>query len=107
MRAKVAMAAVRQKRSKLAPTSCHSRFDDCRRDDGRRCGGFLHRVALLRGFSTPSLQAQGEQRLPSYFNIDRDIPFANADQPATQTLARCNLRVQVTGQRKASNLPLA
>src|SRR6185436_2875580 len=40
------------------------------------CGKFLHGVALLRGFSTPSLQAQGEQRLPSYFNIDRDIPHA-------------------------------
>jgi hypothetical protein len=31
-------------------------------------------LLLLRGFSTPSLLAQGEQRLPSYFNIDRDIP---------------------------------
>jgi hypothetical protein len=33
-------------------------------------------LLLLRGFSTPSLLAQGEQRLPSYFNIDRDIPLA-------------------------------
>jgi len=32
-------------------------------------------LLLIRGFSTPSLLAQGEQRLPSYFNIDRDIPF--------------------------------
>ncbi|WP_425991682.1 hypothetical protein, partial [Afipia sp. DC4300-2b1] len=39
-----------------------------------RCGRFLHGVALLCGFDTPSLQAQGEQRLPSNFNIDRDIP---------------------------------
>jgi hypothetical protein len=31
-------------------------------------------LLLLRGFSTPSLLAQGEQRLPSYFNIDRDMP---------------------------------
>jgi hypothetical protein len=32
-------------------------------------------MALLsfRGISTPSLQAQGEQRRSSYFNIDRDI----------------------------------
>jgi hypothetical protein len=30
-------------------------------------------MALLsfRGFDTPSLQAQGEQRRSSYFNIDR------------------------------------
>jgi hypothetical protein len=28
----------------------------------------------LRGFDTPSLTAQGGQRLPFYFNIDRDIP---------------------------------
>jgi hypothetical protein len=31
-------------------------------------------LLLLHGFSTPSLLAQGEQRPPSYFNIDRDIP---------------------------------
>jgi len=32
-------------------------------------------MALLsfRGFDTPSLQAQGEQRLLYNFNIDRDI----------------------------------
>ena len=32
-------------------------------------------MALLsfRGISTPSLQAQGEQRRPSFFNIERDI----------------------------------
>jgi len=34
-------------------------------------------LALLsfRGISTPSLQAQGEQRRSSYFNIGRDIAF--------------------------------
>ena len=33
-------------------------------------------MALLSfcGIGTPSLAAQGGQRLPSYFNIDRDIP---------------------------------
>jgi hypothetical protein len=36
-------------------------------------------LLLLRGFSTPSLLAQGEQRLPSYFNIRRDIPALNAE----------------------------
>jgi osmotically-inducible protein OsmY len=35
-----------------------------------------HGVALLSGISTPSLAAQGGQRLPSYFNINRDIPDA-------------------------------
>ena len=36
-------------------------------------------MLLLRGFSTPSLLAQGEQRLPSYFNIRRDIPGERTD----------------------------
>jgi hypothetical protein len=33
-------------------------------------------MALLsfRGFDTPSLSAQGEQRRSTYFNISRDIP---------------------------------
>jgi hypothetical protein len=37
-------------------------------------------MALLsfRGFDTPSLPAQGEQRRSSYFNIDRDITLASA-----------------------------
>jgi len=36
-------------------------------------------MALLsfRGISTPSLQAQGEQRRPSFFNIRRDIPIGD------------------------------
>src|SRR5208282_4647875 len=58
-------------RSDLLP----SLFNGCHRDYGGRCGRFFHGVALLRGFSTPSLQAQGGQRLPSYFNIERDIAF--------------------------------
>jgi hypothetical protein len=37
-------------------------------------------MALLsfRGISTPSLQAQGEQRRFSYFNIGRDNSFSSA-----------------------------
>src|SRR3989442_12905346 len=37
-------------------------------------------MALLsfRGISTPSLQAQGEQRRPPYFNIVRDNSFPRA-----------------------------
>ena len=51
-----------------------SLIDDCRRHHAGRSGSFLHGVALLRGFDTPSLMAQGGQRLLPYFNIDRDIP---------------------------------
>ena len=42
-------------------------------------------MALLssRGISTPSLQAQGEQRRSSYFNNDRDLPLC-LDQFAGQ-----------------------
>jgi hypothetical protein len=64
-------------------------------------------VRFSEGFSLrrsqPARICEGEAEWPSYSTI----PFANADQPATQTLARCNLRVQVNGQQKASNLPLA
>jgi hypothetical protein len=37
-------------------------------------------MALLssRGISTPSLQAQGEQRRSSYFNNRRDIAFSHS-----------------------------
>ena len=35
---------------------------------------------LLLWIHTPCLLAQGEQRLPSYFNIDRDIPSNARDQ---------------------------
>jgi hypothetical protein len=37
-------------------------------------------MALLsfRGFDTPSLPAQGEQRRSTYFNIGRDIPIIGA-----------------------------
>jgi len=35
----------------------------------------LHGVVFLRGVSTLSLPAQGGQRRPSYFNIERDNPW--------------------------------
>jgi hypothetical protein len=56
-----------------------SLFDDCHRDNGAAdvVDSFMA-LLLLRGFSTPSLLAQGEQRLSSYFNIDRDIPECGA-----------------------------
>src|SRR5262245_173695 len=37
-------------------------------------GSAGHGVALLCGFGTPSLTAQGGQRLHPYFNNGRDIP---------------------------------
>ena len=41
---------------------------------GSRCSHILfHGVAPLRGFDTPSLSAQGEQRSSLICNIDRDI----------------------------------
>jgi len=42
-------------------------------------------MALLsfRGISTPSLQAQGEQRRSSYFNIGRDIASARVPRRFT------------------------
>src|SRR5262245_65327307 len=42
------------------------------RRDGSGCGKLIHGVAFLCGISTPSLSARGEQRRPSYFNIERD-----------------------------------
>jgi hypothetical protein len=44
-------------------------------------------MALLsfRGFDTPSLPAQGEQRRSTYFNIGRDIPLS-ADEEAYDSL---------------------
>src|SRR5438445_9577374 len=74
-------------RSDLLP----SLFDDRRRDNPGWCGRLLHGVALLRGFSTPSLPAQGGQRLPHIFNIDRDIP-----SPRPQ---RCTLACEIPASR--------
>jgi len=36
---------------------------------------FFMALLSFRGFNTPSLPAQGEQRRSSYFNINRDIPL--------------------------------
>ena len=71
---KVAIPVVRQKRSKLAPTSPQASLT---RDTGETADDVLDSyMALLSfvGFDTPSLSAQGEQRLLSLFNIRRDIP---------------------------------
>src|SRR5207245_2300614 len=51
-----------------------SRFKAWGKRNPCRCGNLRHGVALLCGFVTPSLAAQGGQRLLPYFNISRDIP---------------------------------
>src|SRR5262249_8923952 len=43
-----------------------------RRQSSLCCANSLHGVAFLCGISTPSLQAQGEQRRSFFFNIPRD-----------------------------------
>src|SRR3954466_14154752 len=56
---------------------------------GSRCAHiFLHGVAPLRGWNTPSLPAQGEQRPPPICNIGRDIPWITpcwAEPPITRS----------------------
>ena len=78
MRESVAIPAVRQKRSKLAPTSCQASFT------GAVASGHGVVIILFMAlpffveFNTPSLPAQGGQRRRSYFNIERDIPDPGA-----------------------------
>jgi hypothetical protein len=74
MPASVAMPAVRQNRSKLAPTCCQASSTIAAGTTPAGCGRLFHGVALLRGFRTPSLLAQGGQRLLHIFNIGRDMP---------------------------------
>jgi len=58
-------------RFRFCETRC--RFKAGNKRNPCRCGNLHHGVALLCGFVTPSLAAQGGQRLPPYFNIGRDI----------------------------------
>jgi hypothetical protein len=48
--------------------------------------GLFMALLSFRGISTPSLQAQGEQRRSSYFNNDRDI----ADEPSDPSFRQCD-----------------
>jgi hypothetical protein len=43
--------------------------------------GLFMALLSFRGISTPSLQAQGEQRRSSYFNNDRDIAASMRREP--------------------------
>src|SRR5271166_4509637 len=67
----VASPAVRQKRSKLAPTSCQASSMFAAGTTAVNVAGFFMALLSFRGFDTPSLPAQGEQRLPLIFNIQR------------------------------------
>jgi hypothetical protein len=58
--------------------------------------GLFMALLSFRGISTPSLQAQGEQRRSSYFNNDRDIAesrasmtFQSKRSPGAILAARC------------------
>src|SRR5271165_1022738 len=71
MLASAASPAVRQKRSKLAPTSCQASSTLGVATTAVNVVGFFMALLSFRGFDTPSLPAQGEQRLPPIFNIQR------------------------------------
>src|SRR5271157_4507775 len=68
---KAARPAVRQKCSKLAPTSCQASSTVAMGTTAVNVVGFFMALLSFRGFDTPSLPAQGEQRLPLIFNIQR------------------------------------
>ena len=90
---------VRQKRSKLAPTSCQASSIDCRRDNSSRCGRFLHGVAFLSLDSAPrAYRLKAEQRLLHIFNRDRDISLGIASHPD---------RPWPCCQRRSKSTPLA
>ena len=67
----VASPAVRQKRSKLAPTSCQASSMFAAGTTAVNVVGLFMALLSFREFDTPSLPAQGEQRLPLIFNIQR------------------------------------
>src|SRR5664280_3355379 len=67
-----------------SPHSSRSQSDRC-------CANFLHGVAFLRGFDTPSLPAQGEQRRSSYFNIRRGNLVSNASLVTSHSMTLTGL----------------
>src|ERR1035437_3010715 len=76
------------------PSFAHSPHSSRRRND-QCCANFLHGVAFLRGFDTPSLPAQGEQRRSSYFNIPRGNSGGTGTTSATG--ATSNLQYLFSG----------
>jgi hypothetical protein len=78
MPAKVAIPAVRQNRSKLAPTSCQAYSTIAAGTTAADVVNCFMALLSFAGFDTPSLSAQGEQRLPQIFNNRRDIPRLTA-----------------------------
>src|SRR5271166_2771647 len=88
MLASAASPAVRQKRSKLAPTSCQASSTFGVATTAVNVVGFFMALLSFRGFDTPSLPAQGEQRLPPIFNIQR----GNAHSRVTLSLKSLELK---------------
>src|SRR5271157_4075763 len=72
----VASPAVRQKRSKLAPTSCQASSMFAAGTRAVNVVGFFMALLSFRGFDASSLAAQGEQRLPLIFNIQRGNAYS-------------------------------
>jgi hypothetical protein len=60
----VASPAVRQKRSKLAPTSCQASSMFAAGTTAVNVVGIFTELLSFCGFGAPHLPAQGEQRLP-------------------------------------------
>jgi hypothetical protein len=67
----VASPALRQKRSKLAPTSCQASSRFVVGTTAVNVVGVFMALLSFREFGTPSLKAQDEQRLPLIFYIRR------------------------------------
>src|SRR5271166_2376854 len=94
----VASPAFRQKRSKLAPTSCQASSMFAAGTTAVNVVGLFMALLSFRGFDTPSLPAQGEQRLPLIFNIQGQRPASRrivSGERAASTSARRNQTSQV------------
>src|SRR3954469_20602629 len=76
--------------------------DKNRRVHGRTRAIRLHGVAFLRGFDTPSLQAQGGQRRLPYFNRDGDIPLRGVSPRKRRGGAADTMRISHKGEEAMS-----
>src|SRR5271157_4271963 len=95
----VASPAVRQKRSKLAPTSCQASSMFAAGTRAVNVVGFFMALLSFRGFDASSLAAQGEQRLPLIFNIQRGNAYV-------EPLARASLRRRSSCLARARKSPV-
>jgi hypothetical protein len=100
----VARPALRQKRSKLAPTSCQASETIAAGTMAVDVVNIFMALLSFRGFDTPNLMAQGEQRLPPIFNIQRDNALAE-HTPHCNAAERSELLTQELGKGVAGNHP--